>query len=89
MSMLGLNQLKKPKTWLAPLLSSSEGSWERALAPDSLIAGIMRALAYITDTRYAKDIKTEGVIVMIAAIMKLNVELKVDGSVDRICIRVV
>ena len=87
--MLGLNQLKKPNIWLAPLLSSREGSCKRALAPDSLIAGIIRALAYITETRYARDINTEGVIVMIAANMKLKVKLNVEGRVERTWIRVV
>lgn len=87
--MLGLNQLRKPNIWLAPLLSSSEGSCERALAPDSLTAGIIRALAYMTETRYAKDINTEGVIVIIAANIKLNVELNVEGRVERTWIRVV
>jgi len=46
------------------------------------------AAAYMTKSRKAKEMMTEGVIVMIAATKKLKAECIVDGSVERACIRV-
>lgn len=43
----------------------------------------MRVLAYMTNTLYARDTITEGVMVIIAASMKLKVEWIADGRVDK------
>jgi hypothetical protein len=50
---------------------------------------MMRAAAYMTNTRYAREMMTEGVIVMITATMKLNAEWIVDGNVENACMSVV
>lgn len=89
MRILGLNQLKKPRNWPASSLSSREGSCDKARAPDSRMAGMIRALAYITKTRYASEMMTEGVMVMTAPMMRLKAEWIIVGSVDKACIRVV
>jgi len=45
-------------------------------------------LANMTKTRYASEMMTEGVIVMIAAKRKLNAECRFVGKDENICIRV-
>lgn len=71
-----------------PSLSSKDGSWERAREPESRTAGIMRAAAYMANNLYARDIRTDGVMVIIAAIKKLKAVCIVDGKVDRAWINV-
>ena len=46
-----LNQLRNPRNCPAASESSRLGSCERARAPDSRMAGMMRAAAYMTKTR--------------------------------------
>ena len=45
--------------------------------------------AYSTKRRYAREMRTEGVIVLRAAVMNVNAEWIVEGSVERACVRVV
>ena len=49
---------------------------------------MMRAAEYIANSRYASEIRTEGVMVMTAAIKKLKAVWIVDGKVDMACMRV-
>lgn len=86
---LGLNQVRNPSRRPASSSSSKVGSCDKARAPDSRTAGIIRALAYITNTRYARDIMTEGVIVITAATTKLKAECMLDGRVESACSKVV
>ena len=52
------------------------------------MAGMILAAPYMTKVRYASDIMTDGVIVMIAAIKKLNAEWMALGTFERACSRV-
>lgn len=87
--MLGLNQVKKPSTFVVSSSSSKLGSCDNARAPLSLTAGMMRAAAYMTKTRYASDIMTLGVIVMTAPTMRLKAVCVMVGSEPRACMSVV
>jgi hypothetical protein len=86
--MLGLNQPRKARNLPASSVSSKLGDCDNARDPDSLTAGMMRAEAYMTKTRYAKEMITDGVMVIIAAQMKLNEMWMVDGKVERACMMV-
>lgn len=50
---------------------------------------MMRVLAYMTKTRYAREMMTEGVIVIMAATRKWKAEWSVEGNVESICMSVV
>lgn len=47
------------------------------------------AAEYKTNIRYAREMMTEGVIVIMAATRKLNAEWMVEGNVDSACKSVV
>src|ERR1700760_2702952 len=73
-SILGANLPRNDRILTVSSSSStatSSGDSARTCAPDSRMAGMIRAAAIITDVRYAKDTRTEGVMVMIAATKKL------------------
>lgn len=89
MMILGLNHVKKPRILEVSSSSSRLGSCDSALAPLSLMAGMIRAAAYMTKTRYASEMMTEGVMVMIAPTIKLKPVWMIEGNEPKAWRRVV